>query len=533
MLRRWTFSSLRFQIILALAILVITAVMLMGFLITFTSRQILMEEKRRLGQATAALIQHALNSPTPAESAAGEDGVRRLIQRVASQFQDRSYYHSITFFNHANRVMWSTLPKARWPYALVFSGGMPNPLGALMINADKDPATGENVMVVAFPWKVAGRSFGTVQLIEPIISHSEEWLFSGKLIFAFAGGYAIIVILFGLALLTQMVVSPVNRLNQAVRRLAQGERTIWLPEEERNELGELSRNVNELARLLAENEMRMSDQIEELLEVNEELELTRRSLIRSEKMASIGRLASGVAHEVGNPLSAIIGYIDILRAGGVDEAMQTDFLDRISKDITRINTIIRGLLDYSRQTQEKIETVDLNVLISDTFDLVRHQKQFKGVEFEVASHLVPAYAAVDSSQFQQVLVNLFINAAHAMDGDGAISVFVERVEFDPSFTYRRSANAFRRGQSLVAIAVMDTGMGMNEETAANIFDPFFTTKEPGSGTGLGLSVSDKIIDGFGGTIEVDSQLGEGTTFTILLPEASIDSLGGEENVRIS
>ena len=524
MSRKGFLSSLRFQIPMAISLLVITAMVLMGLFVSYLARHFIIEEKRRLGMATAVMIQRELSNPTSAEAAAGEDGVRRLAERVAAGFHDGAYSHSITAFDAGHAVVWSTLPRDLWPYSKVFGRPISFMQRGVQSSSAEDPKTGNEMLVFRFPWMIGPAVVGSCQLVIPAIAPGQELLFSGKLIIAIAAGYAFIVIMFGVLLLKQMVTNPVRELNRAVRRLMAGERNVSLPESEENELGMLAHSFNEMARELTGHERGMSDKIEELLAVNEELEQTRRGLIRTEKLAGIGRLAAGIAHEVGNPLSAILGYVDLLKEGGLEKEDERDFLFRIETDVTRIHTIITGLLDYSRPEKERIERLDFNSIIEDTTELLKPQQQFKQMSFDFSSHLDKAWVHADRHQLQQVLVNLFVNAAHAMNEEGVITIFLERVLYDPSLTYRQTANKFRSGESLVTVSVIDHGVGIDEEEQGLIFDPFYTTKEPGQGTGLGLSVCDKIIDSFGGSLEVTSRLGEGATFTILIQE----DIGKEE-----
>ena len=510
--------SLRFQILMAISIMVLTAVILLGLLVTYFARSSVLEEKRRIMAASAQTIQRALGLQSSAESAAGVDGLRQSAARIGEQYFDSRAYHSISVYDNSHEVLWSTLPRERWSYAHVFSRDQLSPLQSLQVNVEQDPESGQAVLVALFPWKIGGAPVGMVQVVQFVSAPGGDFLFSGQLILVFAVCYAGVVILFGYLLLTRTVVKPIQEITRGVKRLSAGERGVTLPEGETNELGQLALSFNRMAAQLMENERYMSEQIEELLQVNEELELTRNSLIRSEKLASIGRLAAGVAHEVGNPLSAILGYTELLKAGGLDEETTRDFLRRIEQDTTRIHTIIKGLLDYSRAQPERIEPLDLNRVVTETLDLLKPQKQFKRIEFEFRSHVKPAPVRGDMRQLQQVLVNLFLNASHAMNEQGGVTVFLERVLFDPSLTYRQTSRRFHAGQSLISLSVIDQGHGIEPETLDRIFDPFFTTKEPGSGTGLGLSVCDKIIDTFGGAIEASSQPGQGATFTILLPE---------------
>lgn len=529
------FSSLQFQITVAISIMVITAVVSMGLMVTYLSKTIIEEQKKELGLSTAAEIKRTASRPTVAEAAVGHKGLPQLASRVIRSYFDSRFHHSLTFFNSEGDIVFSTLPVKNWTYAKVFLPVVNMPNMQVQFSQMIDPKNGEEVLVYTFPWVVSSVTEGRIQFVIPLINDEQRFLFSGRFIFVFAAIYTLLIILLGSLLLKQMIIKPVADLNRAVLNLKDGQREFLSPRGDKNELGQLAQSFSEMARHLSFNEQKQSEQIEELLRVNEELELTRRGLIRSEKLASVGKLAAGVAHEVGNPLSAILGYVELLKQGGLDDEMEKDFLVRIEKDITRVSKIIRGLLDYSRLRREKVEKLDFNSIIEESIELIKHQKQFKRISFDFTSHYKPAYIEVDFNQLQQVFVNLFINASHSMKEEGTITIFLEKVQYDPSLTYRENVNHFKEGQNLIAVSVIDHGEGMDEETAKRIFDPFFTTKEPGFGTGLGLSVSDKIIDSFGGILEVITQKGEGATFTILVPEAveitfNNDSEELEENI---
>lgn len=512
--------ALSFQIVLALSVLVVTAVVVLGLSASYLSGFKLEEEKRDLGLLTTSLIVRATQANL--REAPGDDALaawRAAAQRTGQLFFDPRVQHSITFYSRDYEVLWSSLPRSDWDSSKAFLGSVRHVMASPVTMRLDDPRSGRPLLVFLAPLSRDGVPTGLLQLVMPLATLGEEWLVSGRLLLFFAIFYAALVIALGVILLRQTIVRPLTDFSFAVTRLLSGRRDIKLPLKDPQELKQLAAGINALTRELAENEQRMSEQIEELLAVNEELEVTRHSLIRAEKLASIGRLAAGVAHEVGNPLSAILGYVELLRQGDLPPEVSQDFLRRIADDTARINAIIKGLLDYSRQHPLAIARLDVNDLIYETIDLMAPQKNFKAITFDVSSHCKPAWVMADSRQLQQVLVNMFLNASQAMEAEGVITVFLERVLYDPASTYRQNANRFHRGDSLITVSVIDQGEGIDEETQERIFDPFFTTKEPGSGTGLGLSVSDKIIDGFMGAIDVHSRKGEGATFTILLPEA--------------
>lgn len=510
--------SLRAQILVSLSLLLITAVVLLGLVIINLSRNIFILEKRQAGIMVAEMLQRTLTVEKLPENVSGKDAMRMLAMRVSTRINDDRYLHFITFLDIADRVVWSTLPEQRWQDADYFSKYFPQPASSLTTAIIKNPIDERQLVLLQFPWKYKGAVFGRVQITLPIMQPENESLFSGWLILGIAAAYAGILILFGALLLNRMVTAPIGRMTSAIRRMTSGDHDVRLRENESAELSELAQSFNEMAQSLAENEELVANQIQELLDINEELELTRRGLIRSERLASVGQLAAGVAHEIGNPLSAILGYVGFLAEGGTDEATFKDILKRIEKDVIRIRSIVKGLLDYSRPGSSTIKRVDLNMLINDTIEILKPQKQFKNVNMVFDSHKRPACVSGDEGQLQQVLVNLLLNAAQAMQGEGNIMIFLEGVSFEPQVTFRDSTKKYRPGQKLLLLAIIDDGPGISEEQQRRIFAPFYTTKDPGQGTGLGLAICERILESHSGEIRVQSKPEEGATFSIILPE---------------
>jgi signal transduction histidine kinase len=252
-------------------------------------------------------------------------------------------------------------------------------------------------------------------------------------------------------------------------------------------------------------------------------------------MASIGLLAAGTAHEIGTPLSAIIGYTGILLDELKDDEMKADYLKRIEHESARIDRIVRDLLNYARPSDAEFEQVDVSLILHETLEMLERQGIFKKVRtsIEVERELPTLY--VDRHQLMQVLINLLINARDAMPGGGEIAVraYTGELRINPQpgsapMTMGRRKEDFRgafrasflSGRSFtncVKIEVRDSGTGIDEENMGRIFDPFFSTKEPGKGTGLGLSISARIVDSFGGRMTVESTRGQGTRFIVWLP----------------
>ena len=288
-----------------------------------------------------------------------------------------------------------------------------------------------------------------------------------------------------------------------------------------------------------------------LEQANVDLQVAREESIRSEKMASVGLLAAGMAHEIGTPLSAIIGYAGIMQDEVQDDPVKADYLRRIESEAGRIDRLIRGLLDYARPTTAQLQKVEIAVLVRDTLDLFAHREVSKPYRLpcEIPEELPPVH--VDRHQLQQVLINLVMNARDSMPHGGKLAIVACRSQFSttpvptpygpPSVRMGRRKDDFNsafsgsliqygRSVSCLRIDVHDSGEGIAADDVAKIFEPFFTTKEPGKGTGLGLAICSRIMDTFGGRITVASALGSGATFTLWLPiaaSASVETRGIE------
>jgi signal transduction histidine kinase len=231
--------------------------------------------------------------------------------------------------------------------------------------------------------------------------------------------------------------------------------------------------------------------------------LTQKELIAAEKLASLGQLSAGIAHEIGNPLTAIKGYAEVLkRAPGIDDEKRDGIVGDILREVSRVDRIIKSLLDYSRPRKSSPQIVDVNQVITETADIVRSQGALGDIELTLdLAGDAPAVIA-DPGQLSQVIINLLLNSRDALRGQGEIVI-----------------TTARGGDTGAVISVRDNGQGIPGEIIDRIFDPFFTTKDPGHGTGLGLSVSARIVEAFEGVMKVESTQGGGALFTITFPAA--------------
>lgn len=339
----------------------------------------------------------------------------------------------------------------------------------------------------------------------------------------------------GRYLIDRLVVRPLRATVATAEAIAAGEYSRRAPEGETREIDALSHALNRMTEQLLENQETLADNVRSLDDTNRLLLATQRDLVQAEKMASIGRLAAGVAHEVGNPLGALLGYVSVLRRRSVDP----ELLDGLEREARRIDAIVRGLLDYSRPTPARREPVDVNASIVRVLDLLRAQGKLEGVEVDLglAGELPPVSA--DTHLVDQLFVNLFDNARAALGGSGRLTLrtSLERYQPDRPIQVRRASDPpgvsyahLRRprygthraaeiepGAEIVRVVVADTGPGIAPEHIEAVFDPFFTTRPPGEGTGLGLAIVAGTMADFGGRIDLSSAQGGGAVFTLSFP----------------
>ena len=304
------------------------------------------------------------------------------------------------------------------------------------------------------------------------------------------------------ALLFRAVGRPLARLLEAARRLERAAELPMLgpPEDAGGGLSRAAIAFERTAAALEEERARLRQKIAELERANLELASARQKLLRSERLAAVGLLAAGVAHEIGNPLGAITGYAELARerlaAGSTAQAK--DFLSRIASDARRIDAIVRDLLDLSRPERVELAAVAVPPVVFEALATARAQERFGGVAVEVdLSEDLPLVRA-DARRLSQVLLNVLLNAADAMGGRGRIRVLA------------------RAARGEVELTVADEGPGIPAEDLPRIFDPFFTTKSPGQGTGLGLSVCHALMEAFGGSISAEAGEPRGAVFRLML-----------------
>ena len=286
---------------------------------------------------------------------------------------------------------------------------------------------------------------------------------------------------------------PLHSLARATAAIAQGDFSGTVPVQSADEMAVLARRFNDMARSLRQRD--------ELLTRQTCLQLT-----RSERLAAVGRLAAGVAHEINNPLTGVLAFSHMLLKEAPPNSRQKEDIETIIAATTRCRDIIRALLNFSRQNEPQRRWADLNGALREALNLTRHQAHLHRVTVREAMDAAIPHLVIDPFQIQEVAVNLILNAIDAMPDGGTLTV-----------TTRAVGDA---AGPWVEFRIADTGIGISPEHLEQVFNPFFTTKPPGQGTGLGLAVSYGIVTEHGGEIRISSEVGHGTTVTVRLPVAT-------------
>jgi two-component system NtrC family sensor kinase len=552
----WLFKkinlNLRSEVIINISFLMLAAILLIGFTISKINERNIIREKIKYGERMIQDFQTILDfmSREKKEFILDSPLVKKEVQDFVHIYvKEKGFYELLIVDTQLNTIASKKWGGANKPSTDPFMKKViqTGELSAEIEKSENLLSTQYKKMVIYSPLWHQGKIIGGILMEVPIWDLMTNLLESKRIILITIALDAIVLIIFGSFLLSRVLVKPIKDLVRLTQKISEGDFSQKIEETSKNEIGQLIVSFNRMIERLKEKQESLENYLESLESANKQLKQAQEELIRTEKLASIGRFAAGVAHEVGNPLGAILGYTSILQKEGMDREESKDYLNRIEKEIERINRIVHELLDFARPSKFEIKDLEINKVIESTLSLLSYQKNFKNIETQLDMQPDLPMIKGDESQLSQVIINIILNSVDAMPNGGTLTIqtrthilenldvdrlqgiYPRRRKSDPmesDYSHMRKTDPlsvllkkFSEGDRLVKIRISDTGVGIKKEDLENIFDPFFTTKAPDKGTGLGLSISLRIVESLRGEMRVESEVGKGTIFEIYFPAA--------------
>jgi two-component system, NtrC family, sensor kinase len=478
-------GGLRLQILLLLGGLLLLAFVPLFFAVaTYTSvtlQQLRVGHARALGRAIAAHVAEARSSRSGAD----------LMSLLRAEIGTEGVEAIGVYGSDGQRLAAAGEPDAveRLP-----SGGVPNR------EALRELGVGASVLTVTVPSQV-----GPVVAVLRVDDQAARAAPLVRLVGLYTALVGLGLLVIAYFALTRLIVRPLDALARAAERVASGARRLLVPKTSVRELSELGTSFGIMTERLLREEDQLRSKIDEVERATVRLKEAQDRLVRSERLASVGRLAAGLAHEIGNPISALMGLQDLVLAGGLSPEEERDFLVRMRKETERIHRILRDLLQFARPAAQPLpgeaeaEPGDVETAVRDTAALVAPQRSLKEVALEVDVGEGLPTVALGHEPLMQVILNLVMNAADAVGAGGKVRV------------------AAARTPGGVRLVVEDDGPGVDERVKAQLFEPFVTTKDVGKGTGLGLAVCRGLVEAAGGSIALDSEYERGARFVVELP----------------
>lgn len=508
------FHNLKTNIAIHLIVLLVIGMVLINFVVINVAQKVLLQSEISKGYMFLSGLENSFNTLSKSENISIDSDYRHVMDNMLN---DAGFSSALMLDANSNEI-----------YSKGNRFALRDELKALtqqtMQSGKKDKRfvgstwgvfwkQSQNVLV-SLPLSNNGRVFAGASVVVPLENAYKNLRQTQYLLFIYILINTIVLSLIGFYRLTKATVKPLQRLVERADEYREDDEVFFRYEKGDNEFGKLSKALNRMLKHMAEDKEKLKSTVLSLEKANKDLMQAQKEIIQAEKLASVGRLSSGIAHEIGNPIGIISGYLELLKQDDIADGDRTEFILRTENEINRINTIIKQLLDFSRPSSEGLKPISVHEIIEDTMQVFKYQPSISDIDLVLDLAAKTDIVLANPDQLRQVFLNLIINAADAILSmedrlKGNITITSEIVTATP----KDSAGPV----NMLKVNYIDNGIGIEEENLGYLFDPFYTTKAPGKGTGLGLSVSFMIVEGMGGKIKASSQHGESTTISILLP----------------
>jgi two-component system, NtrC family, sensor kinase len=494
-------GGLRLEIVLALGGLMVLAFVPLFFAVASLSRSTVWslgeQSANALGRSMAAQVAEARESGRP-------EGVKRALEAQVRELGRDGVLAACVFRGEGGRVACAGAPAE--------ASAIEEEDREHVNDLPRGSRAGEGLRELGAVVELACRA-GDARLVVRMRGYDATTRATPlvRLVALYMTTFALALIVFAYFALTRLIVRPIDELVHAADRVASGARSLRVPRSGPRELEELATSMQAMAERLIAEEATLQLKVEELTETATRLTQAQAQLVRSERLASVGRLAAGLAHEIGNPIAALTGMQDLLLDGDLPADTQRDFLQRMRRETERIHGVLRDLLEFARPEEARradgatAASADVCAVLDDVLALLKPQKAFRTVRVAADAKDAP-FVALAAQQLTQVLLNVVLNAGAAVAATNRDGVVVVRA---------------RAVGERVRIEVEDNGPGVAPEVQETLFEPFVTTKPTNEGTGLGLAVCRGLVEAAGGTIAFDSSFEGGARFVIELPAARV------------
>ena len=521
------FRGLKTKIAFNIAILFFVAMLLINIITVMTAQRDIIRKEVSKGQFILSTVKADLLNSLKLETAPSATSSRAQVFRLLTEagvsnalvlgknnkrifFGNTSAPLQDELMEHSRNVMRSKM------YAVNFFGTT----WGIFWKQRRD-------LILSAPLLQNDQALAGASIVLPLEGIYQSLRRSQKMLFIYLFINTVILTFIGIYRLSKVYFQPLARLARRAQDYREDDEMLFSVRKEDNELHNLSGSLNSMLRRISADKEKLRSTVNSIEKANLELKRAQEEIIRAEKLASVGRLSAGIAHEIGNPIGIVMGYLELIKQKDIPDAERNEYLHRTEAEIERINTIIRQLLEISRPSNAGLKVVSVHDLIDDIAEVLDVQPLMSGIALECRLEAQNDKVLADSNQLRQVFLNLMINAADAISSEG--KAVNGKLLIQSSLAGETSEQPQDRKTHL-KIMFIDNGPGIPKENIANIFDPFYTTKEPGKGTGLGLSVSFMIVEGFGGKMTVSSAIAEGTTMTLLLPTVENEAvMAGDED----